>query len=42
VFADAQEYASSIDAIFGETSAVTATNVEEIFTAVGKNNFEFQ
>ncbi|KAL8609213.1 Ras-related protein Rab-22A [Nucella lapillus] len=33
---DAQEYASSIDAIFGETSAVTAINVEEMFTALAR------
>ena len=34
---DAQEYASSIEAIFGETSAMTAVNVEEMFTALGNN-----
>lgn len=33
---DAQEYASSINAIFGETSAMTAANVEEIFTALAR------
>ncbi|XP_076449390.1 ras-related protein Rab-22A-like [Babylonia areolata] len=33
---DAQEYASSINAIFGETSAMTAVNVEEMFTALAR------
>lgn len=33
---DAQEYASSIEAIFGETSAMTAVNVEEMFTALAR------
>lgn len=42
VFADAQEYARSIEAIFGETSAMTAVNVEEMFTALGKKYFEIQ
>ena len=34
-FSDAQDYASSINAIFGETSAVTAENVEEMFNTLG-------
>ncbi|KAK7114956.1 hypothetical protein V1264_000920 [Littorina saxatilis] len=33
---EAQEYASSIGAIFGETSAMTAVNVEEMFTALAR------
>lgn len=34
-FADAEDYARSISAIFCETSAVTAINVEDLFMAVG-------
>ena len=35
VFSDAKEYADTIDAIFTETSALTAVNIKELFEKIG-------
>ena len=34
--ADAKEYADEINAIFTETSALTAINIKELFEKIGK------
>lgn len=36
---EAKEYADDIGAIFAETSAVTAVNVQELFESIGKYDF---
>ena len=35
-FSDAKEYADEINAIFTETSALTAINIKELFEKIGK------
>ena len=36
IFSDAKEYADEINAIFTETSALTAVNIKELFEQIGK------